>query len=381
MHALHILPGGEYGGAEAQIIALAKGLRERGVDVTIIAFYDASFAKRCQEEGIAITVIESRSLREDRARVAAYLREHPADLLHTHGVRASVLGRSLGKALSLPVVTTIHSDLAFDYHGLRKVLMMQMERFTRKRSRKVIAVSEALRKTLLLRGYPQEQVVTIANGIDDKKAQAAIAHAHATPLALHQELGINPSSYLVLNVARLHPVKYQQDLISAIGSLPIVQEKEVHLLIAGDGEQKAMLEQLAQDVAPGRVHFLGARDDIYALLHVADLFALTSHMEGLPITLLEAMVAGVPIVATHVGGMVELVHGDGSDQDRCGITVAAHDTKAIAAAIKSLLTQDEQRVTMGDNGRRRVAQAYTQSIMARRVHELYQEIVMKPSGL
>jgi glycosyltransferase involved in cell wall biosynthesis len=129
------------------------------------------------------------------------------------------------------------------------------------------------------------------------------------------------------------------------------------------------------------VHFLGARDDIYALLQTADVFALTSHMEGLPITLLEAMVSGVPIVATHVGGMVELVHGDGSDQDRCGITVAAHDTQAIAAAVENLLTKEEQRVAMGDNGRRRVAQAYTQRVMASRVETLYQEIVMKPSGL
>ena len=381
MHVLHILPGGEYGGAEAQILALAKGLRERGVDVTIIAFYEASFAKRCREDGIAIVVMASKSLREDRATVSAYLSEHPVDLLHTHGVRASVLGRSLGKALAIPVVTTVHSDLAYDYHGMRKVLMMQMERFTRKRSQKVIAVSEALRKTLLARGYRQQQVVTIANGIDDEKAQAAITQAEATPLALHQELGIEASSYVVLNVARLHPVKYQQDLIMAISSIHEVDGKAVHLVIAGDGEQKEALQELAGKLAPDRIHFLGARNDIYALLLASDVFALTSHMEGLPITLLEAMVSGIPIVATHVGGMVELIHGDGSEQDRCGITVPAHDIKAIATAIGNVLSDSQARRKMGDNGKRRVAQSYTQSNMACRVHELYQEIVTKPRGL
>ncbi len=354
---------------------MAKGLQAQAIDVEVVTYFEGEFVQKARAAGIAVKVFTSDGLFGDRQRLMMYLQGKPADLLHTHGVRASVIGRLVGKRLKIPVVTTIHSDLFYDYASpLRRFLFMQMERRTRHLSARVIAVSSALARILVSRGYDEGRLVVINNGMDTKRADTELALAKATPIDLRRSLGIAKDVWLVFCAARLHPVKHHDALISAIGQVQDIQGRSVHLVLAGDGSERARLEALAAQVAPSRVHFLGARSDIFALLAQADLFALVSQMEGLPIALLEAMYAGVPVVTTKVGGMIEAVDGSSeSDAQLAGLMVPPGDDKALAQAIAKILADHDQWRKMSEVGHNRVRDSYSLQQMAEEVAGLYRD--------
>lgn len=385
LRVLHVLPAGEFGGAESQILALAKGLQAQAIDVEVVTYFEGEFAQKARAASIAVKVFPSDGLFSDRQRLTTYLEEKPADLLHTHGVRASVIGRLVGKRLKIPVVTTIHSDLYYDYASpLRRFLFMQLERRTRHLSARVIAVSSALARILLSRGYDARRLVVIKNGMDTKHADTELALAKATPIDLRRSLLIAKDAWLVFCAARLHPVKRHDVLIRAFSQVREVQGRPVHLVLAGDGSERARLESLATQVAPSRVHFLGARTDVFALLAQADVFALVSQMEGLPIALLEAMYASVPVITTKVGGMIEVVQGSADSGDTvgdvvtrdvaAGVMVQPDDAQALADAIATLLADSERLRTMGEVGHARVRDQYSLQQMATQVATLYKDI-------
>ena len=378
LRVLHVLPAGEFGGAESQILALAKGLQAQAIDVEVVTYFEGEFAQKARAAGIAVKVFTSDGLFGDRQRLTVYLQEKPADLLHTHGVRASVIGRLVGKRLKIPVVTTIHSDLFYDYASpLRRFLFMQMERRTRHLSSRVIAVSNALARILAARGYDERRLVVIKNGMDTRRADTELALAKEAPIDLRRSLLIANDAWIVFCAARLHPVKHHDVLIRAIGQVQEIQGRSVHLVLAGDGSERKRLEALAAQVAPSRVHFLGARTDIFALLAQADLFALVSQMEGLPIALLEAMYAGVPVVTTNVGGMVEVVKGGNEhDAEAAGLMVPPGDDKALAQAIAKLLADRDQLRNMSEVGHNRVHDSYSLQHMAEKVVVLYRNIII-----
>ena len=376
LRVLHVLPAGEFGGAESQILALAKGLQALGIKVEVATYFDAEFAQKARATGIAVRVFASDGLLHDRQILLTYLKEHPVDVLHTHGVRASFIGRLVGRTVKIPVVTTIHSDLYYDYAStLRRFLFMQMERFTRRYSMRIIAVSNALAHILLARGYDKSRLVVIANGMDTKRADTELRLADQAPVDIKRSLGIQETAWVVFCAARLHPVKRHDILIQAIAALPEVAGRAVHLVLAGDGSERSALEALAKDLAPGRIHFLGARTDVFALLSQADVFALVSTMEGLPIALLEAMYARLPVVTTRVGGMVELVEGTPEDSRQAGLSVPPGDVQALAQAFSVLLSDDGLRRRMGEIGYTRVRDKYSLSHMAQQVADLYTGVV------
>jgi glycosyltransferase involved in cell wall biosynthesis len=174
----------------------------------------------------------------------------------------------------------------------------------------------------------------------------------------------------VLEIGRLCDVKGQRELIEAAALVP-----GVHVALAGDdleqgGAYHALLEQLAADRGVAdRVHLLGYRSDPDALLEEADIFALPSWIEGLPLVVLEAMVHGKPVIATAVGGTPELV-----DDGVTGVLVPPRDPHELAAAIRSLVEDPERARAFGAAGRERVEREFSEAAMTRRVLEVYDAV-------
>ncbi len=425
VYALHVVAAGEYGGAEAQMLDLLQGLRAAGVSVAVAVLFDAEFAQRAREAGIGVHVLQGGGLLRDYRALFYVARRVRPEILHTHGVRASVTGRLVGARLRMPVVTTVHSDLYFDYAApLKRRVFMALERATSGLSARVIAVSRPLAAILRGRGYPAHKLVVVENGLDieafdarlragmDVQSAAATRDAHvaraATDVAvvsadtvdanenrvvaddsapqaggadLRSALGLSEDALVVLCVARLHPVKLHGVLIQAIGE--VVREMDgAHLVLVGDGGERQALQALAMEIAPGHVYFLGARSDVPALLLQADVFALASRMEGLPISVLEAMAAQLPVVASRTGGLVDLVvdAGAGPAEDAAvqegatGFLCEPGSVEGLRAALGVLLRDADLRRKLGMAGRERLLARFAKDAMVRRTVDVYKSV-------
>jgi sugar transferase (PEP-CTERM/EpsH1 system associated) len=207
-------------------------------------------------------------------------------------------------------------------------------------------------------GIPAHKVHTVVNGIDLARFQQ---------VGLDRKvLGVSEDDLVAGIVARLHPVKDHAMLLNAF-RLVVDQESRAKLLIIGDGAERGKLEQQVDQLGLGeQVRFLGSRSDVPDVLQCLDVFVLSSKEEGLPMCILEAMAARLPLVATSVGGIPSVVRPDDN-----GMLVDPEDSRAMASALLCLFSDKEKRVRLGMNGRRLVEQRYDlkQSIAA--YHSLY----------
>lgn len=366
---LHVVAAGEYGGAEAQILTALDGLRRAGDEVAVVTYYDGEFARRAEAAGISTRRLATRPLYGDYAGLVAVARDYRPDIIHTHGTRANVAGRFAGRRLHVPVVTTVHSDLYFDYRSpIKRELFMALEALTRHLSQRVIAVSRPLLTLLESRGYRRDRLMLIENGLDVAAADRALLAAAEHPARLREERGVSPQATVVVCVARLHPVKNHALLIEAFGRAAVQSGAEAYLALVGDGEERARLEAQAAEMAPGRVWFLGSRSDVYAILREADVFALVSKMEGLPLAPIEAMAAELPVIATRVGGLADIVEGGVGGT---GLLVESGDARGLAEALQQLLDQTDERKQMGRRGREHAESRYSSLRVVDQLRDAY----------
>ena len=269
---VHVVAAGEFGGAEAQILALLTELQRRRAHVVVVTYYEGIFAQRVRALGIPLHILRTRTPWGDFRQLLAVCRTAGAGLLHTHGVRASIAGRLAGRLVGAPVVTTVHSDLYYDYASpVKRMAFMWLEAMTRRLSQRVVAVSEALAGTLLERGYRRERLTVIHNALDVTAADAEIARAREAPLHLRRHLGLPDHAYVVMCVARLHAVKRQDVLIEAMALLPEANGRPTHLVLAGARAPVSFFaypDKPSDPVPPGCavVELAGAGLDVVAAL-------------------------------------------------------------------------------------------------------------------
>lgn len=207
-------------------------------------------------------------------------------------------------------------------------------------------------------GIPAHKVHTVVNGIDLARFNQAGLDRKA--------LGVSEGDLVAGIVARLHPVKNHAMLFNAF-RLVVDQEPRAKLLIIGDGAERGKLEQQVDQLGlGGQVQFLGSRSDVPDILQCLDVFVLSSKEEGLPLCILEAMAAGLPVVATNVGGIPAVVRLDDN-----GMLVDPEDSRAMAKALLTLFADKEKRVRLSTNGRRMVEQRYDLKHSIAAYHSLY----------
>lgn len=355
----YLITNSETGGAQTHVADLLRAMRGQA-DVTLLAGGDGPLFDLARELGIPSVqlVTMDNALSPLKAVMAlrelmAALRQAAPDILHTHSAKASALGRIAGRLLGIPVIYTVHGfafkpAAPWKQRFVGRIAEWLLAPFTSH----VICVSEA--EGTMARSLPigADRVTVIPNGIADSAARADAAR----PVQC------------VMTVMRLAAPKRADTLIHAFAAARL---PDCELVIAGDGPQRSDLEQLAHLLAPGRVRFAGSVGNVPDLLAGAHIFVLASDHEGFPISILEAMRAGLPVIATDLPGIREQLGGG-----QCGVLVNGNDPLPFTKALDALASDASQRVTLAKAARARWETLFGLDPMVRATWAVYQKALV-----
>lgn len=299
-------------------------------------------------------------------RTRAWVQAHAPDVLVGHDYKANLVLWRVGRRTRRPWMAVVHGYTAED----AKVRLFEaLDRRGLRHAAAVVAVSEEGRAQALAAGVLAARVHVVPNAID---VEGVARTAAAAREARRAAWGLPADALAVLCLGRLSPEKGQALLLDAWArlpehGLPADLAARAVLLLVGDGADRAALEARARP--DPRVRLLGWRDDPHACLGAADLLVLPSSREGLPLAVLEAMAAGVPVLATAVGGVPEAL-----EQGACGRLVPPGDARALAAALTELLAAPAERARLGAAARDRVARLHDAPAQAERLAALYRAV-------
>jgi glycosyltransferase involved in cell wall biosynthesis len=296
-------------------------------------------------------------------RLSRIIKQLKPDIVHAHdphGVAMAALGLSMSTGLAKPpLVAARRVDFHLKGNSLSRWKYRQVDCF--------ICASDAIREMLVADGVPSVRVVTVHEGIDLGRVDAAPA------AKLHEELWLPHHAPIVGNVAALVPHKGQRHLIEA-ARLVLPRVPDARFVIAGEGELRPALErQIKEHHLEKHVLLAGFRPDVLSVHKAFDIFAMSSITEGLGTSLLDAMAASKPIVATATGGIPEVVV-DGET----GVLVPPRDHERMADAIVKLLNDESLRKRMGDAGRARAESRFSAERMVQKTLRVYRRVAMHP---
>lgn len=284
-------------------------------------------------------------------------------ILHTNSYVPGNYARLAAALIRVPVIVD-------HWHGFtrlsrkRKIVCRLLGRITDLS----LAVSQGVRDYLIEQcALDPAKVRVVPNGVDLERLRT-----HRPWAEVRQELGLAGNARVVGLVARLdHWGKGHREFLTALAAL--MDRYPVEALIIGGGRREAEMRQLAAAMGlAGRVHFLGQRPDIPDLLAALDIFVLPSHSEGVSLALLEAMGMGLPVIATAVGGLPEVV-ADGVN----GLLIPSQDPEALAQALARLLDDPALAKKLGENARRQVEENFSLERLGRKINEIYEELLKK----
>lgn len=364
MRISHVVENLNRGGLERAVIDLIGAQRALGHACQVICLFEpGSLAEELLQHGVPVHACCKQRGFDFAAigRMRRHLRDHASEVLHTHNAVAHYHAVLAG--FGLPIRCTINTR-----HGMGGLATGSRREWIYRRSLArtdfVVTVCEAAKRDMLDRGaVPASKLLAVANGI--RVDQFALADV-ASRAAQVESLGLPVGTRVVGTVGRLNWAKDHSSLIAAFAKLH-AQVADTALVIVGDGELRVGLQkQVDQSGIADRIFLLGDRSDVRELLRGFDLFAMSSLTEGYSIALLEACAAGLPIVATDVGGNAEIVR-DGIN----GMLVPARSEDALAEALIQLLNDPQRMAGMGKASRAWVLDEGSFTTMAARYDAVY----------
>jgi len=370
---LHLI-NGEYFGGSARVLMNYLEAPARSAEIAVGVIFPGELERRLRAAGIETELLEMRGRLDLGAarRVLAFSRRFGADLIHTHQVRNTLLGRLASIAGGPPVVTHVHSP-AFreSTHAMRNAVTGIVDRSIARRTVRFIAVSQSLASDLRRLGISEERIRVVPNGIALPEPTDAGGRA-----VVREELHVPSGDLAIGMVANFRPRKGTELLIDAAGRLAR-DGAPIRLVLVGEAfregsrDYAAELADRARQAGLGeRIVFTGFRADVDRLLQGLDVFVLPSRFgEGLPMVLLEAMGSAIPVVTTPVEGIAELV-----EPGRNGLMVPVDDATALHRALRSLLDDPNRRTELGQAGRATVVAGYTADRMAEGIESIYAEV-------
>lgn len=355
----------EVGGAEVLAARLARRLQGSFRFLFVCLDKLGTLGQDLQAEGFPVEVLHRRPGLDWRLtfRLARLLRRENVALLHAHQYTPffyALTARGLG--WRIPVLFTEHGRHFPDFPRRKRMIA---NRLLMSRRDRVVGVGEAVRQAVIANeGIAQDRVEVIYNGIDlDAFGSRGSDRDNA-----RQEIGVGPDNLVVIQVARLD---YLKDHLTALRTLERVAalRPEVRLVLVGEGPERVKIEAEIRKRRLGEhVRLLGLRSDVKRLIGAADVFLLTSISEGIPLTVIEAMSAGLPVVSTHVGGVAEIVV-DG----QTGLLAPAGNDEILAEHLSSLASEPVRRRQMGHLGCERSRTLFYE----RRMHAEYLRVYEK----
>jgi glycosyltransferase involved in cell wall biosynthesis len=378
---LHLLPELERGGAEVLATSIARFLpRDRFTPLLATLSDRTPLVEDLDRQGIEHLLAEPRGPFDfSGAALDEILIERQVAILHTHLPRADWAGASAvarleknGKTPPL-LVQTRHNTSHF--RGARRVTLL-VDRRRAERACRILPVSPVVRDELLsLRIAPEEKIVTVPNGVDLERIDAVRGKTRDEHrAALAAELGIDPGDSLLLCVASLTEQKGHEVLLEAFASV-VERHPEARLLLAGQGPLQRRIDRQAKKLSiTERVHFLGSRSDVPALLAAADVAVQPSLWEGFGLAAAEALAAGLPTVVSRTGGLVDIVR-DGET----GLLVSPGSPEPLAHALHHMLGHPEEAAEMGRRASEDVRRRFPLSKTIERLTAIYEEILESPA--
>ncbi|HEX5759217.1 MAG TPA: glycosyltransferase family 4 protein [Thermoanaerobaculia bacterium] len=366
------------GGAEALAATFAAAVDPRRVRLHVACLKSLGgnpFEAELRARGVPVTLLGARNLRDLAAfrRLLALLRRERIELVHAHLAYAALWGALAAPRVGVPLVATLHlppeepsEHPPWSREGVRQRLL---GRALDRRAAAVVAVSEAVRRAHLERGRIRaEKLVVAHNGVDAAAFRPpAAAQRRELRARVRRELGLPPEALVAITVSVLRPGKGIEVLLAAARDVAAALP-EARFVVAGDGPLRAALEVGAREAGVEELlRWIGFRRDVAELLAASDLFVLPTLADALPTALLEAMAAGLPVVASAVGGVPEVV-----EDGETGVLVPPGDAAALAHAVAALLPRPERRAAMGERGLRRVEERFSVERWVERLGRIYE---------
>jgi glycosyltransferase involved in cell wall biosynthesis len=357
---LHVIESLAAGGAERVVVEYATAHdRERYVPEICCVRSSGPLVDTLRASGVPVHELGRRFGLDPRPafRLAALIRREKFDVVHNHNFAALSVGVAASMFSGVRVLVRTEHNVTLGGSPARALL----SRAAALREDAQIAVSEAVRRSHVQAGrVPEARFVVVRNGISEDRLRPDVSRG-----AVRGGLGIGESEFVCLNIGSLTRQKNRVNLLKAVSLLGDVERLRV--LIVGSGPREAELRELSTRLGlEERVHFLGERLDISNLLGASDAFVLSSDWEGLPITLLEAMAAGLPSVATSVGGVPEVI-----SEGETGYIVPPNDAEALAGGIRALAADEGLRSRMAHAARDAFRKRFRAEQMVRQTEALY----------
>jgi len=365
---LQLISSGGYYGAENMLLNLCASQQKTGCQNSLLIFYNVhapnvEFYERARRRGLSVRMVHCQGRADWRAvrQIEEYIQEDGIDLLHTHGYKADLYGYVAARRSHKPIVATCHNWVG-GTAALR--IYNHLDRLALKRFNALAAVSNSVSQRLIDSGVSSRKIKNIANGIDVEPFERART-LPALAFDSHKVVGM---------VARLDLQKGFEYLLRAVREL-CVAFRELKVVIVGEGPDRTAIEDMIQQYGlQSNVVLAGQLSDMPGVYAAIDIFVLPSLNEGLPMTILEAMAASKPVIATRVGAIPSLI----KDGDT-GLLVGPRDADGLRNAIASLLSDSELCGRLGAAGHEWVSQNYTSEVMALKYRQMYEEVLGLPS--
>jgi glycosyltransferase involved in cell wall biosynthesis len=337
---IHLIDTLNVGGVEKSVVSLAVALKKKKFNVEVWCLVAGGFLEEeLKMNDVSIEFLNIKNCYSPIAilQLSKKLKSQEVDVIHTHGYFASTVGRLAALYARTPqIIGHIHTI----FNNLNHFNVF-IDNWLNKKSSNVVFIANSIRQTFLDAGYKDHgNTVILYNGVED--------HFFRTDGKINKKI--------IVNVASLTEHKNQELLVRAFCEIN-GEDKDLQLWIAGEGPKKESIIQLIKELkAENDIKMLGLHEDIPELLSEVDIFALTSKREGCPLALLEAMGAGLAIIAPNIGGISEMIQ----DKEE-GFLIAAEDKEALKTCLLKLVKDDELCATIGKNARQRFLKDFTQT--------------------
>ncbi len=355
------------GGAQKLVSAFVSNAASYGIEPVVINLRkgaSSAIVRAIQAAGVKVITIPSRSLFDQKRFqwLVKFFKQEKIDIVHTHLLYANILGSTASHLAKVPVVCTLHSTQFEKGRRPRQFLTLLEDFCLRNFADRILAVGDKV-AAAHRRHYPGRSIDVITNGIPKPKFPSSQERER-----LRREITGDGADPVVITVGRFTGAKGYEDMIEAFH---LVRERTAtKLRMVGSGPSVETIKGQIEDLdLQQSVILTGEREDVPQLLALSDVFASSSHREGLPLAVLEAMMAGLPVVATSVGDIPNVVTKE------TGVVVPPHHPELLAEALEDLLMHPQKRQAMGQAAYRRAMDEYSLDAWMKKQLALYREVL------